>query len=411
MVHLSREAVAHEEIGKTNVTPAVARGVVVLFLLFVASIAIFEAKGPWERLGGIPAAAQSAEGIFGKNRAVLEGLHGFETALEDESRTGRLLRPPIQGFVSGMLGAGNEQVYVGRERWLFYRPDVEYVTMRGFMAEDVRERRIRTADEWTIPPRPDPRQAILAFKRELDARGIAFIIVPTPVKPMVHPEMLSASFTAGDAAIRNPDHLRLLDELRSSGVTVFDPTDPLVEAARITRSSQYLSTDTHWRPEAMELVAEHLGRLVAEKLGTAPGGAALRVESIEVTQLGDTFAMLNLPRDQNLYPAETVSVRRVLSDDGSPWRSSPDAEVLLLGDSFTNIYSLESMGWGTSGGLAEHLALALRRPVDRIVQNDAGAYATREILARAGDERIRNKKVVIWQFAAREFAFGDWKVW
>ncbi len=84
--------------------------------------------------------------------------------------------------------------------------------------------------------------------------------------------------------------------------------------------------------------------------------------------------------------------------------------MLVLGDSFSNIYSLGSMGWGESAGFAEHVSYALGRAVDRIVQNDDGAYATREQLQRGGPERLAAKRVVIWQFAARELASGDWKV-
>ena len=104
-------------------------------------------------------------------------------------------------------------------------------------------------------------------------------------------------------------------------------------------------------------------------------------------------------------------MRRVLQPDGTPWRPSRDADVLVLGDSFSNIYSLESMGWGNAAGFVEQLSYVLRRPVDRIVQNDEGAFATREMLRRAGDERLDGKRVVIYQFAARELAFGDWKVY
>ena len=79
------------------------------------------------------------------------------------------------------------------------------------------------------------------------------------------------------------------------------------------------------------------------------------------------------------------------------------------GDSFSNIYSLESMGWGTSAGFVEQLSYALRRPIDRIVQNDDGAFATRAILARDVG-RLKNTPVVVYQFAERELAFGDWKI-
>jgi alginate O-acetyltransferase complex protein AlgJ len=119
--------------------------------------------------------------------------------------------------------------------------------------------------------------------------------------------------------------------------------------------------------------------------------------------------MLDLPDTAPLIRPQTVWLRRVLQADGQLWRSSRDADVLLLGDSFANIYSLESMGWGTSAGLAEHLSLALRRPLDRLVQNDEGAFAPRAMLQREPG-RLQGKRVVIYQFAVREFAAGDWKV-
>ena len=109
------------------------------------------------------------------------------------------------------------------------------------------------------------------------------------------------------------------------------------------------------------------------------------------------------------YPPESVWLRCVVNADGSGWRSSRDADVLVRGDSFSNIYSLESMGWGTSAGFVEQLSYALRRPINRIVQNDDGAFATRAILARDVG-RLKNTRVVVYQFAERELAFGDWKI-
>ena len=67
------------------------------------------------------------------------------------------------------------------------------------------------------------------------------------------------------------------------------------------------------------------------------------------------------------------------------------SDVLVLGDSFSNIYALESMAWGTSAGLVEQLSYLLRRPVDRIVQNDDGAFATRAMLQQ-NPQRLDGKK-------------------
>src|SRR5262249_2885035 len=91
-------------------------------------------------------------------------------------------------------------------------------------------------------------------------------------------------------------------------------------------------------------------------------------------------------------------------------------DVLLLGDSFTNIYSMPELNWGGAAGLAEQLSLTMGRDIDRIAQNDAGAAATRQALAlelARGHDRLAGKRVWIWQFAIRELAVGDWKriVW
>jgi len=433
----TREEIAQVEIGHTTVTPAVARSMFAVFLLICCSIPVLEltravggdtgALQPWARMQAIPGQTstswQSADrgdgasvlkrawrGLIAANRAVLEGLHEFEKSLEDESRLAGSLRPGAQQLLSGRLGAGNEQAYVGRDGWLFYRPDVEFVTGRGFLAEDVRQRRIRTVAEWTAPPEPDPRPAIIQLHRDLESRGIALILVPVPVKPTIHGELLATGAARAGERPQNPDYDRFVQEIRGAGVTVFDPVDPLEQARQTSGASQYLATDTHWRPEAMEMVVGLLADVVRKRvrLPDVPDPGYL-TSSTDISQRGDVFGMLDLPERQSLFPPETATIRQIRQADESSWRPAADADVLLLGDSFANIYSLESMGWGTSAGMAEQLSRALGRPVDRMVQNDAGSFATREMLARAEPQRLAPKRVVIYQFAARELAFGDWK--
>ena len=171
-----------------------------------------------------------------------------------------------------------------------------------------------------------------------------------------------------------------------------------------------MKTDTHWRPEVMESVAAELAAFVRAQVALPePVATQPVVERVEVENIGDTARMLDLPDDDTLFPPERVVLRRVLSEDGSPWRPTRGAPVLLLGDSFSNIYTLESMGWGTSAGFAEQLSDALALSLDRIIQNDAGAWATRDLL-RQDSARLEGVRVVIWQFAVRELSAGDWKI-
>jgi alginate O-acetyltransferase complex protein AlgJ len=128
--------------------------------------------------------------------------------------------------------------------------------------------------------------------------------------------------------------------------------------------------------------------------------------------LGDIALMMKLPSDQKIFRQQEIDFYQVTRGNHL-WRPDMTAEILLLGDSFSNIYSLNDMGWGESGGFAEQLSYELKRPVDAIIRNDSGAYATREILSQelaSGNDRLAGKKVVIWEFAVRELAVGDWRV-
>jgi alginate O-acetyltransferase complex protein AlgJ len=181
-----------------------------------------------------------------------------------------------------------------------------------------------------------------------------------------------------------------------------------------TGHAQFLKTDTHWAPDAMETVAERLKEFIEQHI-SLPDRLALKLRSrsLRVSNLGDVAVMMGLPVDQDLFPTENVTIRQVFSAGGEQWRPERDADILLLGDSFTNIYSMAEMSWGEAAGLAEQLSLLTARPVDRIAQNDSGAYATRQALAldlARGNNRLSGKRVLIWQFAIRELAVGDWKL-
>ncbi len=402
------------------------------FLSAIALVPVLETLGArwmdderitnvWSRLTDIPSqmsAAIRTEGTGGKqslwgraiaaNRAALAGLVAFERALEHESALGHVLRPPAQWILSSWLGAGNERVYIGRDGWLFYRPDLDYLTGPAFLDADVLRRRVAASSEWSTLPQPDPRPAILRFQRQLAAQGISLIVIPTPGKAAIHPDKLASAYIHVREPLHNPSYGALVEELARAGVLVFDAATVLSEARQ--SGPQYLVTDTHWRPEAMELVAERLAAFVNDRV-TLPvvPSPIYRTQDHEIVNAGDTLLMLDLPDGQRRYPPERAWIRRVLAPDGAPWRPDRAADVLVLGDSFSNIYSLGSMNWGDSAGLVEQLSYALRRPIDRIVQNDDAAFATRAMLARDGPVRLAGKRVVIWQFAERELAFGDWR--
>ena len=338
-------------------------------------------------------------------------IRAFEENLEDTSLVSRALRPWVGWVVKGLLHGGDEQVYFGRDGWLFYRASVDSVTGPGFLAESWQRRRVRDADKSLPPPQPDPLQALLQFHRQLDERGIALVVMPVPGKESIYPEMLAPS-QAGGEVVQNPSFEAFKSQLSAAGVHVFDPAPILADLKRKTPA--YLMTDTHWSPAAVQRVAAGLAAWMTERNLLPPTASTPpRYLPAAVRSSGDIAVMLALPQNQSFFPPETASITRVLTADGSPWRPDERADVLLMGDSFSNIYSLAEMGWGDSAGFAEHLSVSLGRPLDRLVINAGGAHTGRQELVRelaAGRDRLAGKRVVIYEFAARELAFGDWRL-
>ena len=345
----------------------------------------------------------------------VENLRQFEKDLEQASYAKAFVQPRAQLLLTRLGRVGNKLAVIGRGGWLYYQPGVQHVGGPGFLNRDIQRTREKAAlDAGEGPIHADPRPAILEFHSALAKRGIKLVLLPLPDKAAVMSGHLHGRAAAA-AWPDNPDFRRLVSELRGRGVVVLDALEGLPVAQQ---EPLFLVQDTHFAPTFMKQIATRLAASVTQAANLGPPAAALSLRAVEqpAARVGDLVDMLKLPEEQTLFLPQSLLVQQVQDEAGKPWEPDPNADVLLLGDSFTNIYSLEGMGWGASSGLAPHLALALGRPVDVIAQNDSGAFATRQALARelaAGIDRLAGKRVVIWEFAARELSVGDWKpmVW
>jgi alginate O-acetyltransferase complex protein AlgJ len=418
----TREAQARREVGQTDISSALARLLVVAFLVIIFGlpiahqVAASRAAEQGALAGGPATRRESKEGvisrIFSANTALLKRINLYQEHLDDTFILSRKLRSPVQAFMV-RLGVGNEKVFVGCDDWLFYEPGMRYLTGPGFLFPRQLKRRAREGIASASTPQPDPVKAIVHFRDQLKQRGVELIVMPVPTKATVHPDKFVRGVQLRNVLLLNTSYVDLLDQLQERGVHVFECL-PLITDAKFMSGPRYLKTDSHWVPMAVsriaESLAESIGHLKLDREATSQGAQYER-HATRVTNMGDLAFMLDQTED--FIQPESVDLATVMEPGGTPWRNRSDADVLLLGDSFANIYSLADMGWGEGAGLAEQLSFALQHPVERIVRNDAGAYATREMLARdlaRGRDRLTGKKLVIWQFAARELAFGDWKL-
>jgi alginate O-acetyltransferase complex protein AlgJ len=319
-----------------------------------------------------------------------ESLKEFEEILARDSKLGALGRTGFQRFLTGLFRQGNDKVLLGSGDFLFLRKEVEMASGPGFLCRRSRPRR---GSAEAVPGRPpsDPVQAILHYDRLLRERGIRLVFVPLPLKPFVYPEKVWPGYPREAGPAWNIDRASFLHTLARAGVDVLDVTDDLWRAKE--EGEVFLRQDTHWTPLGLGAAAERIALELRPLVGAPRTTYASR--TVPVTNGGDLLRMIDFGRGPSPFRPQTVETLRIDT------RSGDEAPVLLLGDSFTNVYSRRELEWGEGAGLGEQLALRLGTPVQVLALNGGGATAVRMLLLRKASALSR-KKVVVWACSARD---------
>lgn len=322
----------------------------------------------------------------------IETLTAYERQLEKRSVVAAPVRRFLQWLGLVTLRTGNQKAVVGPTGVLFYEPSLQAALRPGFMADP--------------EAKGHPLAAIVAWHEALAAAGVKLLVLACPGKEAIYPEWLDPHYDLSRGPAVNPDLALFVTRLREHGVTVIEPTDLLW--SQKSSGELYLHQDTHWSPLGLRLVADEVARHVPRAVGRQQ---PLALREVEVVAHGDLYDMLQLPNLPTPLRPQRVRVQRVIrADTGEPVEPDSGSPVVLLGDSFTNIYSVPDMGWGDHAGLGEQLAYRLGYPLDIVAMNDGGVNRARVAFARRGDP-LRGKQVVIWQFAARDLVVsnGQWE--
>jgi hypothetical protein len=313
-------------------------------------------------------------------------LRSYEKELEDHSALQRASRPWLQYAWFVVFDDAGEKVVVGRQGWLFYRPDVRYLV-----------------EPSTPPPgqgSSDPVDAIIHFRDQLRARGIHLMVVPTPGKPSLYGAMLTRRLS-GSAPVASPT-LDVIARLRQAGI---ETVDLFALFGRADHGAQpfYLTRDTHWSPAAAEMAAAAVAVRLQELGWAPPGTVEYAVRPVAVRRRSDIARMTQVPWIEASFPAEEVISRQVFaSATGAVYRDDPASSVLVLGDSFLRMYQTDEP---TAAGFIAHLARHLRQPVASLVNDGGASTLVRQQLARR-PQLLRGKRVVIWEFVERDIRFG-----
>ncbi len=333
---------------------------------------------------------------------LLDHLRSSERSL-DSAPYAKTLQQHTQELLASFANEGNRKTYIANLGWLFYQPELTALTGYGPLREEPHS----PMKDPTVGKLRTAKEVILEFYGQLQERGIKLMLVPVPVKATIYPEGITGSIPReSEAPVFHPDEGQLHLDLQEAGIDVVDITPALLQLKERNKPV-YLKQDTHWTFDTMQIMAKALAGHIRK---THPSLAAKQPEDMITPRAitgrspGDLVNLLGLPKDSTLYPLEEQTYVSV--PDMQP---DPQSEVVLMGDSFVNIYHDPALGFAPPGstekmhaGFAQHLALYLGRPLDVIAINGGGATDVRRNLARRPDDEVRAKKLIIWVLSARD---------
>ncbi len=338
---------------------------------------------------------------------LLAHLRSYEAELETES----FFVEPYQEVYNAALWLsfreGNRRVRAAGASPLFFRPNLTALFGRGPFEPMPISVSQPPPKEDPVNPWVGPVAAITDFAAQLGERGIQLVIAPVPSKIQIYPENLGLN----DAEpLRYPWEDRLYAKLGEAGVEVIDLVDPLWQ--RREAAPLFLETDTHWTPTGMQVAAQAIARRVRQleawqnlpQTGGSPTRENFERRDAVVANQGDLNRMLGLEPPTLGPPEESAELTKITLREAvkSPGLDNPGSPVVLLGDSYVNVYHANSadVSWGDEAGLPEHLAWELGRPLATVAINGSGQTAARRELRRRFGA-LEGKKIVVWVLNSR----------
>lgn len=342
-------------------------------------------------------------------------LRSFETKLEDADYT-TAIRRWMQTELAALLNEGNNKAVIGDDGVLYYQAAITSLVGYGPLQpepDSVMKNPDRAA--WT-PPLP----VIVNFAEQLRQRGIDLLLVPVPVKPMIYPEGIGKT---EQGPVRHKDQLALYKKLRQSGIDVLDLSD--LFWLMKDQQQVFLKQDTHWTQAAVQAAAKKVAGRIKTKDWFAGVQGELNFTNSEINRQhqGDLVGMLELLDVQQFFKNEQQTLQIIIDTaTGKPVANDSRSPIVLLGDSFVNIYDFPGIGfndpkWKSAdkndsepligAGFAQHLAAQLQTRLDLYVSNGGGATQVRKDFADRPDNEVRSKKIVVWVLASRDLLLSE----
>ena len=269
-----------------------------------------------------------------------------------------------------LMRAGNAQVRVGRDDWLFLSDEIQPWPQAA----------ANTAARIKM---------IAQVQKQLARDGVKLMVLLVPDKIRLYPQHAQHAQDWHYDAARYPQALKLL---AAQKIAVVDP----LPALQATQQATYYRTDTHWNQVGAQIVAQQVAAQ-AKQLGLnyTPTEFGPGKRMPEQERAGDLLRLMGLEHSPNwLRPApdleSPVKIEQTSADAPSSLLDDEGVPVVLTGTSYS---------W--RGQFHGYLQQALHAKVLNAAKDGAGFWqATRAYLA---DPAYRGAKpaLLIWEIPER----------
>jgi len=265
------------------------------------------------------------------------------------------------------------------------------------------------------PAKGSPLATMLDFKQRLSKQNVELLLIPIPTKIDIYPEFLAPHLPTSS-------HSQFVTYLKEQNLWCIDLYPSFQKLRRESNREAFCKTDSHWSPDGALLAS----KLIAAELEKRPWYTDTPKKEYEKGMLqllevqGDLAHMLSHAKkvDLETLGKETLAPEPI-SEKGTANKKipldQPDSSIILVGDSYTRVFSTGKGMLATSSGLAEHLALQTGIAPDVITSNGSGTHGARINLykLRSANPKTPNywkaKRAVIWCFSVKEFTLrGKW---
>lgn len=287
----------------------------------------------------------------------------------------------------------DSQTVKGREGWYFLSTEIEHLLTAQNQIPQV-------ADSEAIIE-------IRNYAEALKAIGIKLLLMPIPEKSIIRMDGLADATALPEAKGYSRATRTYLNELTKNEIDVIDLYDKLSQSS----DPIYCKTDSHFTPKTAARISGHIIKHIAERFPEVPiqypsADPESQTSIAQITINGD---LAGNEVEENLELHTAPKGATPVNEPGTI-TSSP---ILLMGDSHLLVYNQGGDMHATGAGIVDHLTPALGYSPDVISTKGDGINAVRIKLYRdlkKNPDLLKDKKLIIWCFAARNFSQQQWKV-